>query len=156
MWGGKSELLVKVAWDLPEARRFVPISDTRSGAAIKSRVHRCTLAAEPAQSLAEIPHDGIVILDELHLWAGETTHLRSRHGATLVAGIDYWHTGERVIPWWDLASAANVVLRLTARCACGKRATRTRAKSPQEGLVRVGDDYEPVCISCFQKPWGHP
>ena len=152
MWAGKSELLVKTAWELPEARRFVPISDTRSGAVIKSRVHRCTLAAEPTPSFAELPDDGIAILDELHLWTGEVGHLRTRRGASLVAGVDYWHTGERVISWWDLAATANVVLRLTARCACGEPATRTQSKGVISDLVHVGDDYAPVCVSCAQNP----
>jgi len=107
-----------------------------------------TLARSPAR---------LVVIEEAHLWEhpqiliGACAALRARGMRVILLGVPEDHMGQP-FEWWQLAQGvANRVHRLTGRCQCGRRSTRTFRHGLSNARVLVDDlgHYEGVCWVCW-------
>jgi thymidine kinase len=125
--------------------------------------------ATPLQSAREIasfsPHLQCIGVDEAQFFEPEivlaTDILRRRGVRVIVAGLDLDFRSRPFGSMSELAKAADVVTRLTARCQrCGGVATRSqrlvagRPAPADDPVVQVGgrDLYEPRCVACYIGP----
>lgn len=71
----------------------------------------------------------------------------------VVCGLDLDYRGEPFGAVLALAAKADLVIRLTARCACGARATHSFRRSTVGTTVLVGaeEHYEPRCSPCWTR-----
>ena len=102
---------------------------------------------------------GLAIVDELHffkpsqklldvLWQRQATHR-----PTLLGGLNLDYLGKPFETTADIASIANLVVSLEARCtSCNKSARFTWKQPGDKHRIEVGfDQYEPRCYECWKK-----
>lgn len=107
--------------------------------------------------LAEI--QGLAIVDELQFFESSQKllhalwHRQASHKPTLLGGLNLDYLGKPFETTADVASVANLVVNLEARCtSCNKPARFTWKRPGDNHRIEVGfDQYEPRCYACWKK-----
>ena len=102
---------------------------------------------------------GLVIVDELQFFEPSQDLLdvlwkrQAIHRPTLLGGLNLDYLGKPFETTADVASVANLVVSLEARCtSCNKSARFTWKRPGDKHRIDVGfDQYEPRCYSCWKK-----
>ncbi len=170
MYAGKSEELTRTMRRFSHAQKigviFKPKVDTRSGDDCVTTHNGGKMKAVVVDSVAGIrlyldehkdePLDVVAIdeaqfleTDELLILAKEL----AMHGISVViAALDKKWDGTHFKGVGDLLAEADIDKRLHAICAyCGHLASHSLRVSSSTADIEVGDDYKPVCRSCFNK-----
>lgn len=144
----------------------VPAVDTRSKGQIvtHSGLTLETLGVKPRVALSSadlfhsmpVPKPDLMVIEEaqffdidLPLWVGK---LVEQGVHVVAAGLDLTSEGGPFGPMGHLLCLADRVEKLTAICACGAEATRTKCRVKKDGAVLVGGggEYVPVCLGCWK------
>lgn len=157
MFAGKTEGLIDRTLRANRAVRvYKPTVDTRyEGSAILSHAGRRIPATWTTPDLRDVQSGGFIAIDEaqfLDLEAIERVRVLVRQGTDLVlAGLDLTFHGEPFGPMPSFLAMADEVVKLKARCACGRPATRTFRKHTGDSVVLIGgaELYEPRCLPCW-------
>ena len=145
----------------------VPVVDTRSkgqvvthsGLTLESLGVTPRMAASSADLYRAMPSPApdLMVIEEaqffdidLPLWVGKLVE-QGIH--VVAAGLDLTSEGGPFGPMGHLMCLADRVEKLTAICACGAEATRTKCRVKKDGdvLVGGGGEYVPVCLPCWVK-----
>ena len=166
MFSGKSEELIRrVTRALIAKQRvqvFKPVVDDRYDAAAVASHSGRTLEAHPVQSVEEIEatlkrDTQVIAVDEGQFVGARLTPLALKLAdegkRMIVAGLDLDFRGEPFGSMPDLLARAEVVIKLTAICYCGRAATRTQRLIQGQPahigdpviLVGASESYEPRC-----------
>lgn len=166
MFSGKSEELIRrVTRALIAKQRvqvFKPVVDDRYDAVAVASHSGRTIEAHPVQSVEEIEatlkRDTQVVAVDEGQFVGErltplALKLTDEGKRMIVAGLDLDFRGEPFGSMPDLLARAEVVIKLTAICYCGRAATRTQRLIQGQPahvddpviLVGASESYEPRC-----------
>jgi len=101
---------------------------------------------------------GLAVVDELQFFKPSQNLLnalwqrQSIHRPTLLGGLNLDYLGKPFETTADIASIANLVLSLEARCALCNKPARFTWKQAGGNRVEVGfDQYEPRCYNCWKE-----
>lgn len=167
MFSGKTEALIKRATEMRGLNRevavFKPVTDTRHMVPEVVSHNGTRIEAQWLQRDAPgLPRThGLIAIDEVQfcsLDAVPNILAAVRAGAhVLVAGLDLTYRAEPFGPVPALMAYADVVTKLTSRCAkCHESASRTQRHKVSYDTVLVGgaEFYEPRCLVCFDPHGG--
>jgi thymidine kinase len=161
MFAGKTSALmakVRAARDVGlRVGVFKPHTDTRvSASEIRTHAGDRMEAIWAAPDGSTLPDDlDLVALDEAQFYTFEIVprvlSLLGRGTTVIAAGLDLTSKEEPFGPMPALLALADEVVKLTAMCACGGRATRSYRKAASKATVLIGgaDTYEARCKTCF-------
>jgi thymidine kinase len=160
MFSDKTETLIHMARAIPVEERGVykPITDTRHMECLVVSHAGNTIPAEWVDlDLKGVKTEGIT-----HLFLDEAQFLSetaiSKIQDLLRMGIDVTVTGldldYRAQPFGimpTLLAYADVVLKLTSKCQCGRDSTRTHRKVKSDDLILIGgeESYDTLCLLCY-------
>jgi thymidine kinase len=145
----------------------VPTVDTRSKGQVVTHsgltLESLGVAPRTAASSADLyramplPAPDLMVIEEaqffdidLPMWVGKLVE-QGIH--VVAAGLDLTSEGGPFGPMGHLMCLADRVEKLTAICACGAEATRTKCRVKKDGdvLVGGGGEYVPACLACWVK-----
>ena len=145
----------------------IPSVDTRSEGQIRthSGMNLASLGVKPRivassyEMYTELPdpRPDLLVIEEaqffdidLPLWVEKLLPTKTH---VVAAGLDLTSEGYPFGSMGHLMSLADRVVKLTAICACGAEATRTRCTVEKNGEVLVGGSgkYVPMCLRCWSK-----
>jgi thymidine kinase len=164
MFSSKTETLIQRVRDYGLARTptkvavFKPITDTRHvEAAVISHAGSSIDAQWLDKDAPNLPHDvDLIAIDEIQFFSLDAIPkiLAAVHAGVNVvaAGLDLTYRGEPFGPVPALLAYADVVTKLTSRCAqCHQPANRTQRRVGASDTVLVGgaESYEPRCLLHF-------
>lgn len=161
MFAGKTTKLLNMAEEYKKPLFVKPIIDTRydkdcviTHNGIKHNALRCGNVLE---ILLNVTDCDVVAIDEAHMFSYNLElvikTLLLNGIDVIVSGLDLDSSAYAFETTTNLMSVADDVIKLKAKCSCGKDATRSFRKVEEYGRFVVGgnDKYEPKCVSCFNK-----
>ena len=170
MFAGKSEELMRTMRRFSHAQKkgivFKPSRDTRSGDDCVTTHNGDKIKAVIVNSVANIrlylddyrdEQFEVVAVDEAQFLETEellvlAKELAGRAVRVVIAVLDKKWDGSHFKGVGDLLAEADICKRLHAICAdCGHLASHSLRVSDSTADVEVGDNYKPVCRSCFNK-----
>ncbi len=166
MFSGKTEELIRRLKRSELAKQkieiFKPLVDTRYHE-LKVVSHQGNeISSTPVPASANIllmANDADVVgIDEAQFFDDELpnvcSQLANQGKRIIVAGLDLDYKGQPFGPIPQLLAIAEYVTKVHAICLqCGNLAYVSHRKTKEESLVLLGetDNYEPLCIICYNK-----
>lgn len=170
MFAGKSEELMRTMRRFSHAQKtgaiFKPQLDTRSGDNCVTTHNGDKIQAVVVDSVSGIrlylkehsaePLDVVAVDEAQFLETAEllvlAKELASRGVRVIIAVLDKKWDGSHFEGVGDLLAEADIDKRLHAVCVdCGHLASHSLRVSASTADVEVGDNYKPVCRSCFNQ-----
>jgi thymidine kinase len=166
MFAGKSSMLLErlnaAGARGGSAAAFKPAQDTRyAAAAIATHDGRSTPARpldDPSRLVALAGDATLIAVDEIHFFGSAlidpVLELIALGRRVVLAGVERDHLGRPFEPFPRLLCEADIVTKLSARCAsCGGEAIHSQRMIEGEARIVVGgaEAYEARCRACFRR-----